>query len=56
MTTDPPTYDPIHNPDHPWWCSQCRDHLDWEDLDMTWFEAGTVKCVMCAKGNPYPPT
>lgn len=40
--------------DFPWFCTQCRDHVEWEDLDMVWFEAGTQKCVMCAKGNPYP--
>lgn len=52
---DPPLYNPIMHPDDPWFCTQCRDYVEWDALDMTWFEAGEQKCVMCAKGNPYPP-
>lgn len=42
--------------DDVWFCTQCRDSVSWDDLDLTWFEAGTQKCSMCAKGNPYSVT
>lgn len=52
-----------HVPDMPcdpflddvWFCTQCHDSVSWDELDMTWFEAGTQKCAMCAKANPYVP-